>query len=210
MANKNTRPETEEQKLTREAAENEAAEKEAADKKTAEDAAKKKGKEGDDVSLPKKTLEAILSRMEGQDEVIKQLQEKDAKREKEVEMLKSISDKARLARYESQQQGPLIRTARVSFWEGKPVLAWMKVKDEVGFRDGRLIVSQVVRLFLDDVGENGEPRSVDLDYLYWAQNSMSEEGEVVECSETTTGNFWTIQLKDGRKIKVDIRFINAF
>lgn len=168
-------------------------------------------KKEDVVELPKATLQAILDRLEGIESQNKDLVEKDKRRDQEVEMLKSISDKGRLARYESKDNQNLIRRAKVSFWEGSPVLAWDKVTDEVGFRDGRLQVNQVIRLFLDELDEETQkPRTVDLNYLYWAQNVDTQAGEVIEKSESNGNQYWTIQLEDGRKIKLDIRFINAF
>ena len=213
MAKNDNKNETEEQKIAREAVEKEAAEKKEAEEKAEKERIEKEkkdkaGKKDEDVSLPKKTLEAILARLEGQDEIIADLKTKDKKRDEEMEMLKSISDKARLARWEEQNKGSLIRTARVSFWNGSPILGWTKGKDEVGFRDGRLQVAQTIKLFLDK-GEK-EPIIEEVEYLYWVQNVDSESGEVVEKAERSGSNFWTMQMKDGRKITLDIRFINAF
>lgn len=160
------------------------------------------------VEISKKTLEKILERLETQDKYIEESKERDKKRDSQIEMLKSISDKARLMRYEEQTRGSLIRTAKVSFWEGSPILGWMKGKDEVGFREGRLQVNQTIKLFLDK-GEK-EPDVVEVDYLFWAQNVDGETGEVVEKLERDGNQYWTIQMKDGRKVTLDIRFINAF
>ena len=158
-------------------------------------------KEKDTVEISKFTLDSILKKLED-------AEIRDKKRDEEIEMLKGISDKGRLTKWEEQNKGALIRTAKVTFWEGNPVLGWMTVKDEVGFREGRLMVNQIVRLFLD-VGEK-EPKQIDLDYLYWAQNVSGETGEVIAKNVSRTGEVWTIELKDGRKLDIDIRFINAF
>ena len=166
-----------------------------------DDSAKITKKNEETVQLPKSTLDAILQKLEDAE-----IREK--KRDEEIEMLKGISDKGRLTKWEEQNKGTLIRTAKVTFWEGNPVLGWMTVKDEVGFREGRLVVNQIVRLFID-IGEK-EPKQVDLDYLYWAQNVSGETGEVINKNVGRTGEVWTIQLKDGRKLDIDIRFINAF
>ena len=162
----------------------------------------------DDVSLPKKTLQAILDRIDSLEADKKSAEERDKKRDTEIEMLKSISDKARLARYESLNKGSLIHTAKVPFWEGMPILAWSRGRDEVGFRDGKLMVNQTIKFFVDE--GNGEPTLKELDYLYWAQNVDTQIGEISEKLETPTGTYYTMLMKDGRKIKVDIRFLNAF
>jgi len=154
------------------------------------------------VEVDKATLDAVLTRLEN-------LETEGKKKDEQIEMLKEIADKGRLSRYEQENSdGELIPVARIAFWEESPILAWKLVKDEVGFRDGRLIVSQVVRLFLD-VGEK-EPKTVEVEYLYWTQNVRSNSGEVVSKTETKEGKFWTVQMKDGKKITVDVRFINAF
>lgn len=164
-------------------------------------------KDTEKVSVGREMLESIWAELKG-------LKENIEKKDAEIEMLKSISDKGRLARYEQTQgKGQLIRTAKVAFWEGVPILAWQKVKDEVGFRDGRLVTNQIIRIFLDEmvlIEGKSELKTVDLDYLYWAQNVQCESGEVVERSETDGGAYWTIEMKDSRKVKLDIRFINAF
>jgi len=162
----------------------------------------------ENVSLPKKTLQAILDRIDSLETDKKSFDEREKKRDAEIDMLKSISDKGRLARYESLNQGALIRTVKVAFWDGKPLLAWTRGTDEVGFRDGKLIVHQTIKIFLDEGGET--PVMKEVEYLFWAQNSYTQPGEVVEKTETPSGNFWTVQMKDGKKIKVDIRFLNAF
>lgn len=154
-----------------------------------------------DVKIPKKTLDAILEKLE-------QSEAREKKRDEEIEMLKSVADKSRLGKWEEQNKGALIRTAKVSFWEGSPILAWAKVKDEVGFREGRLIVNQIIKLFLD-IGEK-EPKEVEIPYHYWSQNVNGEVGEVINKNSGKNGEIWTIELKDGRKVDLDIRFLNAF
>ena len=154
-----------------------------------------------DVKISEKTLQSILQKLE-------EAETRSKKQSEEIEMLKSISDKSRLSKWEEQNKGALIRTARISFWNGFPVLGWEKIKDEVGFRDGRLVVNQVIRLFLDKGGKVPEP--IELDYLFWAQNIQGETGEVINKNVGKNGEFWTIELKDGRKFDIDIRFINAF
>lgn len=157
----------------------------------------------DEVKVSKKTLDSILDRIES-------LEADNKKKDEKIEMLTNISDKARLAKYEEQNRaGSLIRTARVSFWKGLPVIGWQTVKDEVGFIDGRLRVNQVIRLFMQVEGEK-EPKSEEVEYLYWSQNIDGEAGEVVSRNHTKDGEFWTIEFKDGKKVTLDIRFINAF
>lgn len=177
-------------------------------KETQEDGAKKNSAKST-VSIEKATLEKILSQMEAQTALIQQMQDNDKKRTEEIEMLKNIADKGRMAKYEDKNRSNLVSTARVSLWNGVPILAWSKILDEVGFRDGKLQTRQVIRIFLDEL-QDGQPRHEDLDYLFWAQNTVGEVGEVIKKETDQDGTYWTIQMKDGRHVKLDIRFINAF
>lgn len=166
-------------------------------------------KDKDEVSISKKTLADILQRMEDLAASNQTLIDRDKKREKDIEMLTGIADKARLFKYQEQNAGPLITKARVAMWDGVPVLAWTDmIKNEAGFRNGVLVVDQRVRIYLDKKGEDGKPEAKEIEYLFWTQNVGSEEGEVVAKEQTPDGLYWTIQLADGRKVKVDIRFIN--
>lgn len=168
-------------------------------------------KAADTVEVKKDTLEQILARIEAQDALITSLDEKNTRQQSEIEMLKTVSDKGRLAKYEEKQRGSLVTKARVAFWEGVPVLGWTKEVDAVGFtQDGRLTVNQKIRVFLDKLGADKKPESVVVEYLYWVQNTQTTEGEVVAKTETDTGRYWKIRLPDGREVTLDIRFINAF
>lgn len=162
------------------------------------------------VAIPKAQLEALLTGFEKAQESIKTLTERDEKREEEITKLLAIADKARLSHYETNENkdAVLITKAKVGFFNGEPIIAWQKVKDEVGFRNGRLEVNQIIRVFTD-VGEK-EPKQTETEYLYWAQNTTTQEGEVVSKTETNGAMYWTVELKDGRKITLDIRFINPF
>lgn len=158
------------------------------------------------VEISKDTLEKILS-------TIETLKDSDKAKTDTIAKLEAIADKGRLAHYEGKEaaarDGELITRAKVGFWEGDPIIAWQKVKDEVGFRNGQLVTNQVIRLFLDVPGEK-EPVTKEMEYLYWAQNTTCQEGEVTSKNQTKEGTYWTVEMTDGRKISLDIRFINPF
>lgn len=168
-----------------------------------EQGAKQQPKRGDVVEIEKNTLQDLLGAMNSM---------KD-----EIKMLKEISDKSRLFNWQNKQSGgSVIKEARVCKFEDKYVVAWKKVEDKSGYRDGRLVVDQRVALFLVDKniekgkGSITEPEIKEVDYHYWSQNSLSETGEVVGEATDKHGTFWEIQMEDGYKIKLDISFINAF
>lgn len=166
---------------------------------------KTEGSQSDDsevTSINKDVLNSILAKME-------ELLETSKTQKEQIDMLKNVADKARMSRYEdNNKSNNLIRTARVGLWDGFPIIGWSRVKDEVGFRDSRLQVSQVIKLFIDEGGK--EPRTEDVDYLYWAQNTKTKEGEVIAKYNDSKGEVWSVQFPDGSKVDIDIRFINPF
>ncbi len=152
------------------------------------------------VSLPAETLRNILSTIES-------LKESDKKKDEEIKKLLEVADKGRLARYESANQTELIRTARVSFWEGCPILAWASVRDEVGFRNGRVEYNQTIKIIIE---KDGQIVDKELEYLHWTQNVEGRQGEVISKTEEKGKQIWTIRMSDGQEIKIDVRFLNAF
>lgn len=156
------------------------------------------------VEIPKSTLETILTTLED-------LKKSDAAKTKTIERLEATADKGRLSHYDGKEakDATLITRAKVGFFEGRPIVAWHKGVDEVGFRDGRLVTKQTIIIFLHN-GEGEEPEQKELEYLYWAQNTSTQEGEVTGKNQTKDGNFWTVEMNDGQKITLDIRFINPF
>lgn len=163
-----------------------------------------------DVKVSKKVLESIVSRMEELEASNKKIQEENKAKDADIEMLKSISDKARLAKYEQQSNSSIIRTAKVSFWNDVAILAWQTSKDYVGFKDGRVLVDQRIKLFLDKLDEEKNPVVEEVDYLYWVQNTRSKSGDIIEKKDKTSGSFYTIKLPDGKIVELDVRYINAF
>lgn len=129
------------------------------------------------------------------------------KAQSDIEMLKGVSDKARLANWESKNKGKLIRHANVTTWEDKVVLGWKMVKDEVFMRNGVLHEKQVIRLYIES--ESGKPEQVDVNYLDFSRNSKRIKGEVIEDATTSDGvRIFKLQFEDGKVRKFDIRFIN--
>lgn len=156
------------------------------------------------VEVPAETLKTILESLET-------LKASDKEKTETIAQLQAVADKGRMAHYEDKNKTGqiLIQKAKVGFFNGFPIIAWSKAKDEVGFREGRLVVSQLINVFLDKGGESPEIEK-DVEYLYWAQNTTTQEGEVVSKTSTGGAEYWTIEMPDGRKLTLDIRFINPF
>lgn len=152
------------------------------------------------VQVKKSDIEDLKSFMKDQSEVIK-------KQGEEIRMLTEISDKARLFKWQNDNAGELIRTARIHVWDGMVVLGWANIKDEVG-KDSKGVLreKQILRLYLDS-GED-EPVQKEVEYLFYFQNVRYKECEVIEKSSSAQGEFFTLMADDGRKFKVDTKFIN--
>ena len=163
-------------------------------------APEKPKKDDGKVEVDKSVLEQILVNQKRQEDLIKN-------QATTIDMLKQISDKGRLAKYEEQNRGQLIRRANVGTWDGKVILGWVSVKDEVGVINGVLRETQIVKLYLDE-GPGKELSNVEVEYLHWYRNVGRLYGDVVRESRTTNGETRTLKLEDGREFELDIRFLN--
>lgn len=155
------------------------------------------------VEVKRDTLEALLARVETLE---KASQEKDNK----ISMLESVADVNRIARWESQNGKRIVPKARVTFWEGQPVVGWKTVKDEVRLVGNQVIANQVIKIYTQD--PEGNVKEADLDYVQFQRSCQSSTGEVVSKEDSVEdGNtYYSIVMPDGRKIRLDIRFINAW
>lgn len=138
-------------------------------------------------------------------DTLQKVMDKLEKQEKDISILREAADKGRLGRIEDlRNQGKLIKTARMSVYNGQIVKGWVKVKDDVYIdSEGRLHEQQVVRLFLED------DSTPELDYRSFSRLLTKIEGEVVEEGKDKDGNSnVTILFPDGKKLKTDVIFIN--
>lgn len=167
-----------------------------------EDKSKNKKEEGKTVEVPESTLQELLSKVE-------EYEKKDKQREEQIEMLTHAADKGRLAAWDEKHKGgDLIRTAKVSLWEGKIVVGWKMIKDEVFVdKDKVLRENQLLRLYLH-TGEGDKPEKQDINYVNFYRNKKMRVGDIVKKSEGVDGNTFTLQFSDGKKIEIDTRFVN--
>ena len=149
------------------------------------------------VVIEKDVLDKILNKIESQD--------------KEIEILKKISDKNRLERYEKENEGEIIRRAKVGLWDNKIIIGWKKGIDDVGFihMDGRsvLVEKQTIVLILDDGGKTLEK---EVNYLEFSKNINRLEGDIInEKRNLKTGvETKTLQFDDGKEVTIDVKFLN--
>lgn len=163
------------------------------------------------VSVDSSLLETILA---NQEELKKQIEARD----KTIEMLTYAADKGRVANWENQNKGELIRKMTVGFWpmdngETRAILGWQTVRDQVTVDSvtHRVIEEQIIRLFLENRDAEGnikEPETRDVPHLDFMRNVQRVWGEVIKESREKGVEFRTIELSDGRRYEMDIRFLN--
>lgn len=144
-------------------------------------------------------------------EILQKLMDKMEKQEQQIKDLEASADVGRLQRIQSlRNQGKLVKKAKVNVYNGKYVLGWAKVKDDVYFDEqGRIHEEQTVELTLDN-GEGNEPVKSDvMTYRTFSRLCQKEEGEVIRESKDADGQVsFAIQLVNGRVFELPIVFIN--
>lgn len=144
-------------------------------------------------------------------EILQKLMDKMEKQEQQIKDLEASADIGRLQRIQSlRNQGKLVKKAKISVYNGKYVLGWAKVKDDVYFDEqGRIHEEQTVQLTLDN-GEGNEPEKSDvMTYRTFSRMCQKEEGEVIRETKDADGQMsFAIQLASGRVFELPIVFIN--
>lgn len=150
--------------------------------------------EGDDelVSVPKKTLDAVLKRLDTLED--------------DNKLLKSVADKGRMARVEAlRAQGKLVKSVRIGKMGERFVIGWKLIKDDVHFdNEGKLVEDQIIKVFFEDKSE------LEMNVRNFANSMERIEGEVTMEGKDRDGNIMlTVLLPDGKEISISQNFINA-
>lgn len=155
------------------------------------------------VLVDEKQLGTVLERLDA-------LEKGKLEDAEKIRMLETVADAGRVAAFESGKPKKLVRIARLNTFDGKLIVGWRTVKDEVLYIDNKVVANQVIKLFLlDDKDEKSE---IDQDYLTFVRKSKSVEGEIIKKAddEENGTTIYTLRLANGRQVEVDVRFINAF
>jgi len=143
-------------------------------------------------------------------EVLQKLVDTVENQKQDIEDLKQAADVGRLNRIQAaRNQGKLVKKAKVSTWQGKIVIGWSKVKDDVYFDEaGKLHEDQQIKLFLLGAGDKKEETEA-MPYRNFARVTQKIEGEVIRESKDQEGRVeFTIMLSDGREVTLPIVFAN--
>ena len=150
-------------------------------------------KEKEMVQVPKDVLQTLLTRVE--------------KVENDNQILREVADKNRLGRVEEMRaQGKLVKSVNLNTFEGKIIVGWRKIKDDVYLdTQGRLHEDQVVGLIFQGETEVGK----EMDIRSFGRLLVKIPAEVIEEGKDKEGNInFTVQTKDGREVKIDSKFVN--
>ncbi len=145
------------------------------------------------VEVEKDVLERILATVEKQGE--------------EIKILREVADKNRLTRVEElRAQGKLVKKVGINTFEGKIIIGWKKVKDDVYIdQQGRLHEDQIVGLFFEGETEVGH----EMDVRSFSRLLIKVPAEALEESKDRDGNTnFLVEMKDGKQLKIDARFVN--
>lgn len=144
-------------------------------------------------------------------DVLRKLVDTVESQKQDIKDLQESADLGRLSRIqEARKSGKLVKTAKISVYNGKIVKGWIKDKDDVYFDEaGRLHEDQKVCLFLDNGDDKKAIKTEPISYREFARVLTKIEGEVIKESKDNDGQtFFTVQLDDGREIELPIQFIN--
>lgn len=159
------------------------------------------GKKPEEVVVPPK------KKIEVDPDVLQKVLDKVEKLEKENEIFREVVDKNRLTRVEElRSQGKLIKSVKLNMFDGKIIIGWKKVRDDVYLDEkSRLHEDQVVGLIFE--GESTVGKELDIRSFSRLITKMS--AEVIEEGKDKDGNVnFTVQTKDGKTIKIDSKFVN--
>lgn len=143
------------------------------------------------VSVPKKTLDSILKRLDSVEDKNK--------------ILESVADKGRMARVEQlRAQGKLVKSVRVGKIGDKFVIGWKLIEDDVHFdNEGKLVEVQTIKVFYEDKS------TAEFNVRNFANSMERIEGEVTSEGKDRDGNITLVVLfPDGNEITVNQTFIN--
>lgn len=142
------------------------------------------------VSVPKATLDALMTRVETV--------------ESDLRIRSQVDDKNTANKIEElRKQGKLLKSVKLRKFNGQYVLAYKTLKDEVYFKEGRLYEDQQVKIFLRD------ETSVETTLRHWATTAEYVPAEVLKESRDQDGNLlFTVKTKEGDEFEINVNYVN--
>ena len=135
---------------------------------------------------------------------------------KRLDILEEAADKGRLERVTAlkNQSKNLIKKVSLSTYDGRVIIGWKSIKDDVFFdREGKLHEDQVVAVYFHNGKKDSEGKLIpeaELSIQSFARLTKKLECEIVSESKDREGNTTLVVVdKDGREITIGLDFINA-
>lgn len=137
-------------------------------------------------------------------EAFNALMERISSLEETTKVMYDVQDKKALNKIDQMRRdGKLVKDIKLRVLDGKVVVGWKTLHDEVYFADGKLIENQKVELYLED------KTTKELSMRQWAALPMYQQFEVVKEARSENGQiFYTVRREDGKELEVDITYIN--
>lgn len=123
-----------------------------------------------------------------------------------VKRLEAVADQGRLQMLDDvEKQKNIIPTARVNYWNDKPVYSFSLIKNNSFINgQGELVQQQVLEVVYKDGKKDEFP------YIDFYRNKIQKTGRVVEQTKDKKngGLLWTIQMPDGEEHKINVKYLN--
>jgi hypothetical protein len=141
------------------------------------------------VQVNRKTLDEMVKRIEQQS--------------KDIDMLKTVADKARMSTYATKTADFSQKTVRLNMYNGQVVMAWRTVENEI-YQDsqGRWHENQKMEI----ITEKNE--RIALPYIDFVHNLLHSDADVISNYTTPEGIEMCRVNIDNRMIDIDKRFLN--
>lgn len=123
---------------------------------------------------------------------------------KKLERLESAADVGRLGNYDAKNKKDLPTIVLINVWDGKVIVGWKTIKDDVQKVNGIWREFQLIQLIFADGTTH------DLPYLQWVQEVVKVDSTIVSRTKEEDGNE-TLKVRrndNGEEYKLDIRFVN--
>lgn len=139
--------------------------------------------------------------------LVEELRKSDEENKKEIERLRYAADKNRVAQYDSKEatKKSIVPKCTVSFWNGKVVLAWRMLPQEVFYgQNGVYHEKQDVEMTV-----KGESQPVIVAYKDWFKQITKKPADILSRTTDNDGHvIMALELEDGSQIALDSSFIN--
>ena len=147
------------------------------------------------IEVKKSDFDKMLSQME--------------KQSKDIDLLYKAADKSRISKLMNDGSEVLVKTAKVSTWDGGPfVIGWKLVSDKSEVVNGRWIEEQTVNIILED----GEVVTVPL-LEFYRKTLKKTVGDIISKSEQYDSQnnkitLFKIQFPNGKILEINNSFVN--